>query len=117
MTTTIADLRRDLAGALRLAAQAEMNEGICNHFSVVVSGKSERYLINPYGIHWAEPTFLDLVEYLQGRLGGARVLLLCLTRPDLSDRRPGWLQESRECPRAPRRCTIEPRRRAGRTAD
>ncbi len=44
-------------------------------------------------VHWAEPTFLDLVEYLQGRLGAAPVLLVCLTRPELSDNRPGWLQE------------------------
>jgi ribulose-5-phosphate 4-epimerase/fuculose-1-phosphate aldolase len=60
-TTTTSDLRRDLAGALRLAAKAEMNEGICNHFSVVVPGTVERYLINPYGIHWAEITPSDLL--------------------------------------------------------
>jgi class 3 adenylate cyclase len=44
-------------------------------------------------VHWAEPTFLDLVEYLQGRLGASPVLLLCLTRPELAQTRPGWLQE------------------------
>jgi DNA-binding SARP family transcriptional activator/class 3 adenylate cyclase len=45
-------------------------------------------------VHWAEPTFLDLVEYLAGRLGQARVLLLCLARPDLGDRRPAWLRDA-----------------------
>lgn len=49
----IRTLRRDLAAALRLAARFDLNEGICNHFSVVVPGAGERYLINPYGIHWA----------------------------------------------------------------
>jgi class 3 adenylate cyclase/DNA-binding SARP family transcriptional activator len=44
-------------------------------------------------VHWAEPTFLDLVEYLQGRLATARVLLVCLARPELAERRPSWLQE------------------------
>ena len=44
-------------------------------------------------VHWAEPTFLDLVEYLAGRLGDAPVLLLCLARPELAERRPNWLQE------------------------
>jgi class 3 adenylate cyclase/DNA-binding SARP family transcriptional activator len=44
-------------------------------------------------VHWAEPTFLDLVEHLQGRLGGVRVLLVCLARPELAELRPGWLQE------------------------
>ncbi len=44
-------------------------------------------------VHWAEPTFLDLVEYLAGRLGSAPVLLLCLARPQLAEKRPNWLQE------------------------
>ncbi|MGL4496286.1 MAG: aldolase [Beijerinckiaceae bacterium] len=48
------NLRRHLAAALRLAALHDFNEGICNHFSVVVPGADERYLINPYGIHWRE---------------------------------------------------------------
>ncbi len=34
----IKTLRRELAAALRLAAAQELNEGICNHFSVVVPG-------------------------------------------------------------------------------
>ena len=43
-------------------------------------------------VHWAEPTFLDLVEYLADRLGTAPVLLLCLARPQLGEQRPAWLQ-------------------------
>jgi class 3 adenylate cyclase len=41
-------------------------------------------------IHWAEPTFLDLVEYLEGRTRSSPLLLLCVARPDLLDARPGW---------------------------
>jgi class 3 adenylate cyclase/tetratricopeptide (TPR) repeat protein len=41
-------------------------------------------------IHWAEPTFLDLVEYLAGWIAGAPVLLLCLARTDLLENRPSW---------------------------
>ncbi|MEM9356704.1 MAG: aldolase [Pseudomonadota bacterium] len=52
--TTLTTLRRELAAALRLAAKYEYHEGICNHFSVVVPGDGERYLINPYGVHWGE---------------------------------------------------------------
>ncbi len=44
-------------------------------------------------VHWAEPTFLDFVEYLAARLGDAPVLLLCLARPQLAELRPAWLQE------------------------
>jgi class 3 adenylate cyclase/tetratricopeptide (TPR) repeat protein len=40
-------------------------------------------------IHWAEPTFLDLIEYLAGFTAGP-VLLLALTRPDLLDERSSW---------------------------
>jgi class 3 adenylate cyclase/tetratricopeptide (TPR) repeat protein len=42
-------------------------------------------------IHWAEPTLLDLLEYLAGFIHGAPVLLLCLARPDLAEERPEWL--------------------------
>jgi tetratricopeptide (TPR) repeat protein len=44
-------------------------------------------------LQWAEQTFLDLVEYLAARLGDAPVLLLCLARPELAERKPNWLQE------------------------
>jgi class 3 adenylate cyclase/tetratricopeptide (TPR) repeat protein len=41
-------------------------------------------------IHWASPTLLDLVEYLLGWTQ-APVLLACLARPELIERRPSWL--------------------------
>jgi class 3 adenylate cyclase/tetratricopeptide (TPR) repeat protein len=41
-------------------------------------------------IHWAEPTLLDLLEYLAGWSKGAPIMLLCLARPDLLDARPTW---------------------------
>jgi class 3 adenylate cyclase/tetratricopeptide (TPR) repeat protein len=41
-------------------------------------------------LHWAEPTFLDLVEYLAGWSRDATILLLCLARPELLDARPHW---------------------------
>ena len=40
-------------------------------------------------LHWAEPTFLDLIEYVGGFTSGA-VLLLCLARSDLLEVRPSW---------------------------
>jgi tetratricopeptide (TPR) repeat protein len=40
-------------------------------------------------IHWAEPTFLDLIEYLAGFASGP-TLLLCAARPDLLEVRPEW---------------------------
>jgi class 3 adenylate cyclase/tetratricopeptide (TPR) repeat protein len=41
-------------------------------------------------VHWAEPTFLDLVEYVAGWSSDAPILLLCLARPELLDDRPRW---------------------------
>jgi DNA-binding SARP family transcriptional activator len=40
-------------------------------------------------LHWAEPTFLDLIDHL-ARDATGRILLLCLARPDLIERRPQW---------------------------
>jgi len=41
-------------------------------------------------VHWAEPTFLDLLEYVAAWSDDAPILLLCLARPELVDRRPRW---------------------------
>jgi class 3 adenylate cyclase/tetratricopeptide (TPR) repeat protein len=43
-------------------------------------------------IHWAEPTLLDLLEYLVSFSSGAPILLLCLARPDIFELRPSWLE-------------------------
>ncbi|HEY2310824.1 MAG TPA: AAA family ATPase, partial [Gaiellaceae bacterium] len=42
-------------------------------------------------VHWAEETLLDLIEHLAVRLGAAPVLILCLARPELAEKRPQWL--------------------------
>ena len=41
-------------------------------------------------VHWAQPAFLDLLEYVHGWARDAAILLLCLTRPELYDARPRW---------------------------
>ena len=41
-------------------------------------------------LHWGEGTFLDLVEHVADLSRDAPILLLCLARPELLDRRPGW---------------------------
>jgi len=41
-------------------------------------------------LQWAEPAFLDLVEHVAHWSRGAPILLICMTRPDLLDRRPMW---------------------------
>jgi class 3 adenylate cyclase/tetratricopeptide (TPR) repeat protein len=41
-------------------------------------------------IHWGEETFLDLVEHVADLSREAPILLLCMARPDLLDKRSGW---------------------------
>jgi class 3 adenylate cyclase/tetratricopeptide (TPR) repeat protein len=41
-------------------------------------------------IHWAEPTLLDLIEYLADWVRDVPVLIVCLARPELLDGRPTW---------------------------
>ena len=41
-------------------------------------------------LHWAEPTFLDLVESLAVQQGRSPVALVCVARPELLEQRPAW---------------------------
>ncbi len=69
----VRQLREDLALALRAAAHHGLSEGVCNHFSVMLPGAHDRYLINPRGLHWSEVGADDIVlidvrgEVLAGR--------------------------------------------------
>jgi DNA-binding SARP family transcriptional activator/tetratricopeptide (TPR) repeat protein len=41
-------------------------------------------------LHWAEPTFLDLVESLAVQQGRSALVLVCVARPELLEHRPAW---------------------------
>ncbi len=41
-------------------------------------------------VHWGEQTFLDLVEQVADLSRGVPILMLCMARPELLDRRPSW---------------------------
>jgi class 3 adenylate cyclase/tetratricopeptide (TPR) repeat protein len=41
-------------------------------------------------LQWAEPVFLDLLEYMSARSRTVSLLLCCLARPELLDIRPLW---------------------------
>ena len=41
-------------------------------------------------IHWAEPKFIDLIEYLAGWTRDVPIVLLCVARPDLVEKHPSW---------------------------
>jgi ribulose-5-phosphate 4-epimerase/fuculose-1-phosphate aldolase len=72
LAPTIRRLRDELALALRAAAHHGLSEGVCNHFSVALPDGSDRFLINPRGLHWCEvgPDDVVLVDAAGARLAG-----------------------------------------------
>jgi class 3 adenylate cyclase/tetratricopeptide (TPR) repeat protein len=43
-------------------------------------------------LHWGEPALLDLIEHIADFSLGVPILIVCLARPELLDRRSGWGQ-------------------------
>ncbi|MEM9783283.1 MAG: class II aldolase/adducin family protein [Pseudomonadota bacterium] len=60
-SATLVEARRDLAAAFRWFARLGMNEGIANHFSLAVSDDGQRFLMNPFGLHWSQMRASDLL--------------------------------------------------------
>ncbi len=54
--------RVDLAAAHRLAFMQGFSEGIFNHLTLVVPGRSDRYYQIPFGTHWSEVTASAFME-------------------------------------------------------
>ncbi|PKP74475.1 MAG: hypothetical protein CVT84_08105 [Alphaproteobacteria bacterium HGW-Alphaproteobacteria-6] len=55
------DERADLAAAFRWTAREGMHEGVANHFSLAVNDDGTRFLINPFGRHFARIRASDLL--------------------------------------------------------
>jgi hypothetical protein len=45
-------------------------------------------------VHWAEPTLLDLVDYVTGWTANVPVVLVCLGRPEILEQRPEWAADA-----------------------
>src|SRR3984893_17672952 len=54
--------RVDLAAAHPLAFMHDFSEGIFNHLTLVVPGRSDRYYQIPFGMHWSEVTASSFME-------------------------------------------------------
>lgn len=61
-----ARMRIDLAAAHRLAHMHSLSEGIFNHLTCAVPGKTDRYLQIPFGLHWSEITASCFLEVSYG---------------------------------------------------
>ena len=53
-------------------------------------GRSEPLVVLVDDAHWAEPSFLDLLENIADWWQGSPLLLVCVARPELLDERLGW---------------------------
>ncbi|MBB3591407.1 ribulose-5-phosphate 4-epimerase/fuculose-1-phosphate aldolase [Rhizobium sp. BK529] len=60
-TEEIWQARVELAACLRMAARLGLEEGICNHFSAVVPGHSDLFLVNRLGWAFQEATASSLL--------------------------------------------------------
>lgn len=91
--TEIADC---LAGGGRLRALA--SEG---HSSVEETQRAVRHLFEAAArtepllvvfedIQWATPTLLDLIEHVAEAASDVPLMIVCLARPELAERRPDW---------------------------
>jgi len=70
------------------ASQDELFWGIRRFLEALAVGRSIVIVFDD--IHWAESTFLDLVEHIADTSRDASLLFLCLARPELLDSRPNW---------------------------
>ena len=57
----LTEARIDLAACFRMAARLGLHEGICNHFSFMVPGRDDIFLVNPHGLSFAEITASSLI--------------------------------------------------------
>ncbi|MDG2268903.1 MAG: aldolase [Alphaproteobacteria bacterium] len=56
LETDIHDARVALAATFRWATRLGFHEGICNHFSLMIPGCDDLFLINAHGAHWSQIT-------------------------------------------------------------
>jgi class 3 adenylate cyclase/tetratricopeptide (TPR) repeat protein len=85
----ITDRLAQMAGLLDDAATAnELFWALRRLLEVLAGGRP--VVVQFDDIHWAEPTLLDLIEHVADWSRDAPILLLCLARPELLDRRPAW---------------------------
>jgi ribulose-5-phosphate 4-epimerase/fuculose-1-phosphate aldolase len=57
----VQEAKADLAACFRMAARNGFEEGICNHFSALVPGYDDLFIVNPYGYAFRELTASKLL--------------------------------------------------------
>ena len=86
---SIADRLAELLGVGKPSAAAQETFWAVRRLLEAL-GKRQPLVVIFDDIHWAEPTLLDLVEYVADWARDSPLLLICTSRLELLDRRQGW---------------------------
>jgi predicted ATPase/class 3 adenylate cyclase len=84
------------------AVQSQLGSGTFSDQATVHLTRYLEYIFNIptlillEDIHWADDSSLDLIDHLVNTLEKARLMVICLARPSIFERRPNW-GEGLEC--------------------
>jgi len=79
------------AGAPGVAGPADRSESFAAWRRFLEAVASDRPLVLVFeDVHWAGPALLEFLEHLVDSATGLPFLVVCTTRPELFERRPGW---------------------------
>jgi class 3 adenylate cyclase/tetratricopeptide (TPR) repeat protein len=81
-------IARTIGSTAEVIAVEESSSAVRTLFEAVAARKPLVVVFDD--IHWGEPTFLDLVEYVAESSREAPILLVCVARPELLELRPEW---------------------------
>ncbi len=85
---TIADRVAQVIGSSGTAAPEETLWAVRRLLEAMASARPTVFVIDD--IQWAEPTLLELIEYVADWSRDAPILLACMARPELLQDRPSW---------------------------
>jgi class 3 adenylate cyclase/tetratricopeptide (TPR) repeat protein len=89
---------RPLAGLAAPEASREENFAAWQAFIELLAEDSPTVLVVE-DLHWADAALLEFLEQLTDHIEGVPLLLVATTRPELSDRAPGWAASARNLAR------------------
>jgi DNA-binding SARP family transcriptional activator/class 3 adenylate cyclase len=88
-TTEVAGILATLIGAREGVAHVEESFWAVRTLFDALSRQSPLVVVFE-DVHWAEPTLLDLIEHLRDMSRDTPLLIVCIARAELLERRPGW---------------------------
>jgi len=87
--STVADRVAEVLGLAKTSASAE-ELGWAVQALLEAAARKRPLVVVFDDVHWGEETFLDLIELVVGWTREAPILVLCLARLELLERRPTW---------------------------